>query len=426
MTTKTWRWFGLLVVVAMIAGTAAMTVSAQPAPAHTAATTGAAPVQQPPPPDAKKAPEPVHPTAPPPSSTEEALKKLHPDLRELAQTASPALPDQVGMLAGPAPEPVMVEVFAEEGTDLGRYFVDGKYIARPPLDFGKGGQKTQVFIGLVYPTSLLKIASLARVQAVIPIVLERNAEPDPYPPDQPREIPKKGPEDWRKLQKAADALRAGMLPWSQAKAFGDGRPDIRPADWFEVLPEGPHQAKDAWDRGYRGEGVTVAVLDDGIDFAHPDLLGTQKIYSGTATAYNGWPYVFSPISMLAYAFDSFFGTTYIADGYPGVHYVDTSATPALTPCGAGTLCFQYDPLIDYGVRYSEVYGVTPTYYISATMTRSGVVHVGTHPDNDLRDFLWGEKVVVLVTDPNTAGVYDTVYVDLDADHDFRDEKPLTR
>ncbi|MEZ4636971.1 MAG: hypothetical protein R2856_18790 [Caldilineaceae bacterium] len=31
-----------------------------------------------------------------------------------------------------------------------------------------------------------------------------------------------------------------------------------------------------------------------------------------------------------------------------------------------------------------------------------------------------------MTDPNTAGVYDTVYVDLDNDYDFRDEKPLAR
>ena len=39
---------------------------------------------------------------------------------------------------------------------------------------------------------------------------------------------------------------------------------------------------------------------------------------------------------------------------------------------------------------------------------------------------YGERPAVLVTDPNTAGVYDTVYVDLDDDHSFVDEKPVTK
>ena len=33
---------------------------------------------------------------------------------------------------------------------------------------------------------------------------------------------------------------------------------------------------------------------------------------------------------------------------------------------------------------------------------------------------------MLVTDPNTAGEYDTVYVDLNDDYDFSDEKPVTK
>ena len=36
-----------------------------------------------------------------------------------------------------------------------------------------------------------------------------------------------------------------------------------------------HGATDAWERGYSGEGIIVAVADTGIDFAHPDLDGTQ-------------------------------------------------------------------------------------------------------------------------------------------------------
>jgi hypothetical protein len=343
-TRTTWRWSSLLVVLTMIVSMAAVTVSAQPTPAYEGASP-AAPAQQPPPPiDASKtAPEPVHPAQPqPPFSLEEALRKLHPDLRDLAQTAGPALPEQVGMLAGAPQEPVMVEIFAEEGADLSRYFVDGKYIARPPL--GLGDRKIQVFFGFVLPSNLLKIASQGQVEYILPVVLERNAEPEPYPPDEPRVIPQRGPKEWAQLRARADALREGSLPWDQAKAFGDGRPDVRPSDWFEVMPEGPHQAQDAWDRGYTGEGVTVAVLDDGIDPAHPDLLGTQKIYSSTLSPqYNGWPYVFSPISMLAYAYDVFLGTAYIANGYPGVHYVDTSTRPSVYPCGAGVAASSTTP-----------------------------------------------------------------------------------
>ena len=45
-----------------------------------------------------------------------------------------------------------------------------------------------------------------------------------------------------------------------------------------------HGATDAWDRGYSGEGIIVAVADTGIDFAHPDLDGTQaRIQDGTNT-----------------------------------------------------------------------------------------------------------------------------------------------
>jgi len=425
MKAKTsWRWFNLAVIVAMLL---MLVPTGSIGARETTPSVFERPAQQPPQaPPAQGLPEPLDkepqavPPTQPPISLEESLAKLHPDLRELAQTASPALPEEIGVAAASEQESIIIEVFAAPGTDLSPYFVDGKVIARPP--FGKGEDKTQVFIGSTYPTNLLKIASLDQVRAIIPIVLERNAEPMPYPPDEERRFPEKGSEDWAQLRANADKLREGVLPWDQAKAFGDGRERMQPLDWFEVRPEGPHKAQAAWDRGYRGEGVTVAVLDDGIDAAHPDLMGTQKIYSSTvASQYNGWPMVFSPFSMLIYFFDEYYGTLYIPiQYYESVHYVDTSATPTLTPCGTGISCFTYTPL------NSGVPGLEHTYVISNTMSKSGVVHVGTHPDADLRDYVWGEKVAVLVTDPNTAGVYDTVYVDLDDDYDFRDEKPLTR
>ena len=49
----------------------------------------------------------------------------------------------------------------------------------------------------------------------------------------------------------------------------------------------------------------------------------------------------------------------------------------------------------------------------------------SHPDDYLLQPT-ASAPAILVTDPNTAGVYDTVYVDLDGDHDFADEKPVTK
>ena len=57
-----------------------------------------------------------------------------------------------------------------------------------------------------------------------------------------------------------------------------------------------HGATDAWDRGYSGEGIIVAVADTGIDFAHPDLDGTQaRILDGNQ--HDGWPMMFDHNSM---------------------------------------------------------------------------------------------------------------------------------
>jgi hypothetical protein len=62
----------------------------------------------------------------------------------------------------------------------------------------------------------------------------------------------------------------------------------------------------------------------------------------------------------------------------------------------------------------------------ATFSRSGIYRFGNHPDFDWLGELYGERVGVLLVDRVRAGVYDTVYVDLDNDHDFTDEKPVTK
>ena len=352
--------------------------------------------------------------------SDQVLAKFDEYLRGLVEGSTLSLPAEFGMRAPVNQEPILIDFATSQLDDeqlaqLESYFVDSKLYGSIPntsLPF-------QMYVGKIAPANLIKIASLSYVQAIYSTVPKRN-EVEGYPADDT--VTEPGPRDWTELRANADSLRASALPWDQAKAFNDGRTDYQPKDWYDMSYMGPTKAEVAWERGYTGEGVSVSVIDDGVDFAHPDLMGVQKIYSSTqATEYNGWPMVMDPFSMRAYFYQLLGGTPAVSYGHPGVTYIDTHYTPAVSTCGVGISCYQFTPLIDYGML-----GFNHTYVISNTMTKSGVIHAGTLTDESLRDYVWGEKVALLVTDPHKAGVYDTVYIDLNDDYDFRDEKPLTK
>jgi hypothetical protein len=115
--------------------------------------------------------------------------------------------------------------------------------------------------------------------------------------------------------------------------------------------------------GYTGKGVKVAVIDSGIDFATPDLIGTQaRVENETSPCY-GWPIVIDLESLSSYQSNSF--------GYYS-QYADTSS-------------------ID-----TEGYIVTDT-------SKSGVYHIGDHPDQHLTNY-YGEPAKVLVVDEQVSGV----------------------
>ena len=154
-------------------------------------------------------------------------------------------------------------------------------------------------------------------------------------------------------------------------------------DTYKGLNE--FRVEDAWDMGYTGKGVKVAIIDRGIDFATPDLVGTQARISDVNSPYDGWPIVIDLKSLSSYQQGIL--------GY-GTQYADTASTDV------------------------KGYNVTGT-------SKSGKYHIGDHPDHHLANF-YGQPVKVMVVDEKLNDEYDTAYVDLNKNRDFRDDKPCRK
>jgi len=72
---------------------------------------------------------------------------------------------------------------------------------------------------------------------------------------------------------------------------------------------------------------------------------------------------------------------------------------------------KYSQYADTSSADTEGYRVTRT-------SKSGVYPIGDHPDQHFTKY-YGEAVKVPMVDERKAGEYDTVYVDLNNNHDFR-------
>jgi subtilisin family serine protease len=197
------------------------------------------------------------------------------------------------------------------------------------------------------------------------------------------------------------------IPDSVPQSQGSEAPD----SWHTI---DIHRARDAWAQGYRGNGVKVAVLDSGVDFGHADLQGTFARVDDPNSPYFGWPYVVDPYSMELLAWGVTHDVPEAIRGY-GSWYVDTHTTVRGSQAQFMTVT----------ATASEMRPITFTYTLPGT-SQSGTYHMGIHPDEHLAFDRYGQYPAVLVADTLTPGVYDTVYVDLNANHDFRDDAPQRR
>jgi hypothetical protein len=268
----------------------------------------------------------------------------------------------------------------------------------------KGDTAHEFWAGTVRADRLVKLATGAGVDYVAD-----NGERTP--PVIPDVITKTSSQRLAAGKKAVAKLRAaakaGVLAKFAASVNAEAAgtdavtstPAGQPTDWFDVGLV--HKSSLAWANGFTGSGVKVAVADDGIDFGHSDLQGTEAYVTKASSPYYGWPMAFDPFSTYAYALDQVYGTGYVANG--DTWFSSTTAT----------------------VRASSRKFDGVTYTLPGT-SKSGVYHIGHLWDENLATYWYGEYPALLVADEKTAGVYDTVYVDLDDDHNFTDDKKLTK
>jgi hypothetical protein len=338
------------------------------------------------------------------TASDRALKKLHPSL---------------------------VKRYKAGKTVNTRVFLTVKGSARAVRKLMKGERAVTMrgrtlVVGNIRTAQLAKLAGLKGVRMVGPVELRLTARPPAVPDARPTH---------NHMQDTINALRASEVPYSAAPPLKGS--NFEALKNLNLLDAKSHNFTGAWKDGYTGTGSTVAVLDGGTDFGHPDLIGTWETWkaselpaTGSRAGWVGWPKAFDPYGALTFGVGV--GVSYMQQGLNWYSLTSAKAgCPLSTPAdtAAGTCRVSHatrtgparNPL-----SFTPVNGtVTHEYTYPAAWSKSGTARMSFHPDDHLLD-IYHERPGVLVVDSNTAGVYDTVYVDLDNDYSFADEKPVTK
>ncbi len=302
--------------------------------------------------------------------------RLSPALQALSRTASD--------------EAVPVMVVMRDGGDVSSLLQHASVVEVAGLRLVRGRASARV---------LAKLAQAPGVEAV----LDAGPRPVPPPPD-PDVASDQKPMD---RQRTRQALRSAPA-WKPLRRREAPKPPTEtPDSWWGNGFIGVHEA---WDLGFDGAGVNVAVMDTGVDFAHPDLEPAIARVNAPTSPHHGWPICFDGYAMTRFAVDG---------PITGSRYVSTSAPPA-TVFGA-TAAAQFT------IWKKDHYETHRFTFWNESV--SGVYRFGLHPDLALVELLGQYAAVLVVDTSDVAGRgpgYNTVYVDLDADYDFTDEKPCYR
>ena len=195
-----------------------------------------------------------------------------------------------------------------------------------------------------------------------------------------------------------------------------------------------HGSQDAWAKGYTGDGVRYMSNDSGADYCHPDLFGTWAYIDDRRRPTTACPRCSTRSRASSRRNDFYLGTH--ASSRDGVaDYADTSTEVAFTPNQHGR-----PPGAVPAARGEEREDVQAAVDLEERRVphrlAPGQTASASVADVISKAFFKGAREGACRSSApasssstsRTAGVYDTVYVDLNYDYDFRNDAParLTR
>lgn len=347
------------------------------------------------PPDGRGKPDSVS------TASDSAKSKLHPRLREQLEAGST---DLVAVYLTTAGDPAAALAIMDSG-----FVADGGEIA--------------MLVGHVKAQLLAKLAGVTGVVHVGPVDFSQTGQPLGIPDPEIAQRPSVS-----SLQSFMNTLRRHEVPYSEAPPpLGSNFDDLKD---LAALDANTHSFAEAWNAGYTGTDVEVGVLDGGTDFGHPDLLNTWAVWPTTTesgsrdTGWIGWPYAFDPYGTLVWLL----APELVDEGLTWYTWTEpiTTFTQNAQDKKHNLYRVSFATRTGPARNFSAPDGFnTHAYTFPAAWAVGGTVKMGSHPDDHLLQ-LFTERPAFLVVDSNNDGTFETVYVDLDNDYQFADEKPITK